>query len=56
MFGGKTAGLRWTFVIMLVPLAAAAVFLFRARQRYPGDVATAGAAGVLDPAAEHLAR
>jgi MFS family permease len=52
LFGGGTTGLRWTFVVMLVPLAAAAVFLYRARQRYPGDVATAGAAGALDLAAQ----
>jgi MFS family permease len=35
------SGLRWTFVIMLVPLAAGAVFLFRAMASYPTDVATA---------------
>jgi MFS family permease len=44
IFGGGTSGLRWTFVIMLLPLAAAAVFLFRARRLYPTDVATASAA------------
>ena len=43
VFGGGTQGLRWTFVVMLVPLAAAAVFLYGARRLYPGDVATAGA-------------
>ncbi len=36
------SGLRWTFVIMLLPLSASALFLFRAMQSYPGDVATAG--------------
>ncbi|HLI39355.1 MAG TPA: MFS transporter [Streptosporangiaceae bacterium] len=44
VFGGGTDGLRWTFVVMLVPLAASAVFLFAAARRYPADVATAGAA------------
>lgn len=36
------SGLRWTFVIMLLPLSASAFFLFRAMQTYPTDVATAG--------------
>jgi len=36
------SGLRWTFVIMLVPLSASAVFLFRAMRTYPTDVVTAG--------------
>jgi MFS family permease len=44
IFGGGTSGLRWTFVIMLLPLAAAAAFLYRARRLYPTDVATASAA------------
>jgi MFS family permease len=35
------SGLRWTFVIMLLPLAASVVFLFRAMQTYPTDVVTA---------------
>ncbi len=43
VFGGGTPGLRWTFVVMLLPLAAAAVFLYGARRLYPLDVATAGA-------------
>ena len=43
VFGGGTQGLRWTFVVMLLPLAAAAVFLYGARRLYPLDVATAGA-------------
>jgi MFS family permease len=34
-------GLRNTFMIMLLPLAAGAVFLFRATRTYPTDVATA---------------
>jgi MFS family permease len=44
IFGGHTNGLRWTFVVMLLPLAASAVFLFGARRLYPRDVATALAA------------
>jgi hypothetical protein len=36
------SGLRWTFVIMLLPLSASAVFLFRAIKSYPTDVVTAG--------------
>lgn len=41
LFGGGTAGLRTTFAIMLLPLAAAAFFLYRARRSYPTDVVTA---------------
>lgn len=44
IFGGGTSGLRWTFVVMLLPLAAAAAFLYRARSLYPTDVATASTA------------
>jgi MFS family permease len=44
VFGGGRSGLQWTFVIMLVPLAANSVILFRATRTYPRDVATAGAA------------
>ncbi len=36
------SGLRWTFVIMLLPLGASVVFLFRAMRSYPTDVVTAG--------------
>jgi MFS family permease len=42
VFGGGTQGLRWTFIVMLLPLGAAAVFLYGARRLYPADVATAG--------------
>ena len=41
VFGGGTAGLRWTFVVMLIPLSGAAGFLYWATRRYPADVATA---------------
>lgn len=44
VFGGGRSGLYWTFVVMLVPLSASALFLFRATGRYPTDVATAAAA------------
>jgi MFS family permease len=46
VFGGGNSGLRWTFVVMMVPLSASAVFLFAASRRYPGDVATAAAVAV----------
>ena len=43
VFGGGRTGLQWTFVVMLVPLAASAVLLFRGLRDYPRDVATAAA-------------
>jgi hypothetical protein len=49
VFGGGRSGLLWTFMIMLVPLAGSAFFLFRALDTYPQDVATAGAAGGWGP-------
>ena len=36
------SGLRWTFLIMLLPLSASAIFLFKGMQTYPSDVVTAG--------------
>jgi MFS family permease len=44
IFGGGAQGLRWTFVVMLVPFALSAFYLFVAARRYPRDVATAAAA------------
>jgi hypothetical protein len=44
VFGGGHSGLRWTFVVMLVPLAASAFILYRAAGSYPVDVATAAVA------------
>jgi MFS family permease len=44
VFGGGRSGLQWTFMLMLLPLAAAAFFLFRGLRTYPRDVATAAAA------------
>jgi MFS family permease len=43
VFGGGRSGLQWTFVVMLVPLAASAWLLYRALGTYPRDVATAAA-------------
>jgi MFS family permease len=43
LFGGGHTGLQWTFVIMLLPLAASAFLLFRALRTYPSDVASAAA-------------
>ena len=43
VFGGGRSGLQWTFVLMLLPLAASANFLFNALSTYPRDVATAAA-------------
>jgi MFS family permease len=48
LFGGGRAGLQWTFLVALAPLAANAVLLFRARRTYPGDVATAAASQALE--------
>jgi len=44
IFGGGVSGLRWTFVVMMLPLAGCAVFLYGARRLYPRDVATAAEA------------
>ena len=43
VFGGGRFGLQWTFVLMLVPLAASVSFLYNALRTYPRDVATAAA-------------
>jgi len=43
VFGGGRSGLQWTFVFMLLPLAASAYFLYKALRTYPRDVATAAA-------------
>jgi MFS family permease len=45
VFGGGRGGLQWTFVVMLLPLLASGVILFRALGTYPRDVATAAMAG-----------
>ncbi|MGH2889670.1 MAG: MFS transporter [Solirubrobacteraceae bacterium] len=47
-------GLQISFLIMLITLAAAGVFLLRARHTYPTDVATAGASwSPADPPPTH---
>lgn len=43
VFGGGHSGLKWTFVVMLVPLVLSAYLLYKARHTYPGDVAAASA-------------
>jgi MFS family permease len=43
VFGFTHNGLQWTFVVMLLPLAGSAYFLFEALRTYPRDVATAAA-------------
>jgi MFS family permease len=43
VFGGGRTGLEWTFLVMLVPLAASAWLLLKSLRTYPVDVATAGA-------------
>jgi MFS family permease len=46
VFGGGRSGLQWTFIVMLAPLAANALYMWRALSTYPRDVATAAAATV----------
>jgi predicted MFS family arabinose efflux permease len=43
VFGGGRTGLQWTFAVMLAPLAASAVLLYRGLATYPKDVAVAAA-------------
>jgi MFS family permease len=45
VFGGGRGGLQWTFIVMLLPLLASGVILFKALGTYPRDVATAAMAG-----------
>jgi predicted MFS family arabinose efflux permease len=40
--GGGVPGLKWTFLIMLIPLLIASSLAIPARRTYPRDVATAG--------------
>jgi MFS family permease len=51
LFGGGHTGLQWTFVIMLLPLAASAFLLFKALRTYPRDVASAAASAPAGQAA-----
>jgi predicted MFS family arabinose efflux permease len=43
VFGGGREGLQRTFLVMLIPLAGSAYFLFTGLRTYPRDVATAAA-------------
>lgn len=43
IFGGGHNALRWTFLVMLIPLAISTLYLLRAMRTYPRDVATAAA-------------
>lgn len=42
-FGGGQSGLKWTFMIMLIPMIVAGLLAVPARRTYPPDVATAAA-------------
>ena len=53
VFGGGRFGLQWTFVLMLIPLAASAVLLFKALRTYPVDVASAAATAAQPPRGRH---
>jgi MFS family permease len=46
---GTHQGLRYTFLIMLIPLAASGIILLRGLKQYPTDVATAAASLVTEP-------
>jgi MFS family permease len=47
-------GLQVSFLLMLIPLAAAGVILLRGRHSYPRDVATAAASEAAHPRAERV--
>jgi MFS family permease len=49
LLGGGRSGLQWTFIVMLLPLAANGIILLTAMGTYPQDVATAAAAARPDP-------
>jgi MFS family permease len=44
VFGNRHGSLHWTFLVMLAPLVAASLLVFKALASYPRDVATAAAA------------
>jgi predicted MFS family arabinose efflux permease len=52
VFGGGRSGLEWTFLVMVIPLAASAAILWRARATYPGDAAAARGAASRGRAAD----
>lgn len=56
VFGGGKSGLKWTFLVMLVPLAGSAAILWRARRTYPGDAAAAAGARSAQPPQRGTAR
>jgi MFS family permease len=43
VFGNNSGALHWTFLVMLAPLVAGSLLVFRAMSSYPRDVATAAA-------------
>ena len=49
VFGGGRSGLKWTFVVMLLPLGASAWLLFKAPRPIRRDVATAAASANASP-------
>jgi MFS family permease len=52
LLAGTHQGLRYTFLIMLIPLAASGVILLRGLRYYPTDVATAAASMFTEPPTE----
>jgi hypothetical protein len=42
-FGGGAQGLMWTFLVMLIPLGGAGLFVLPGMRSYPRDIATAAA-------------
>jgi MFS family permease len=50
VFGGGRSGLQWTFVVMLLPLAASSWLLFKGLRTYRADVATAAASAAAERA------
>jgi predicted MFS family arabinose efflux permease len=48
LFGGGRSGLQWTFVVMLVPMAASAYLLFKSIPSYAPDARAAGQLGLAD--------
>ncbi|MGH9121951.1 MAG: MFS transporter, partial [Acidimicrobiales bacterium] len=49
VFGGGRSGLQWTFIVLLIPMAANGYFLIRCLRTYPEDVATAAGSAAQDP-------
>ncbi|HET8700739.1 MAG TPA: MFS transporter, partial [Nitrococcus sp.] len=53
VFGGGTGGLKWTFLLMLLPVLVASSLSIPARRSYPRDVATASASLNAGPEGKH---